>query len=269
MPKLKRNTRLSKKSRDSARKRALRSHQQLSAVEDQHSTDDHQESAQGNNQLQEPAQGNNQLQEPAQGNNHLQEPAQGNNQQQESAQGNNQEAGQGNNQEAAQGNNQEPAQGESAQGINHETAQGNNQEPAQGESAQGNNQEKAQGSNQDTAKGKNQESTQGNNQESSQGDHQESATFTLEGTEQQQLHGWQIRYDVCNTHQHTHAIVQHTDVATLLWVHHRGNAVVGAPSWVHLSREARRRRAFLLVYIKNLYIYRYLAVWMHLWLYTI
>ena len=189
MPKLKRNTRLSKKLRDSARKRALRSHQQLSAVEDQHSTDDHQESAQGNNQLQEPAQGNNQLQEPAQGNNHLQEPAQGNNQQQEpaqeeSAQGNNQEAGQGNNQEAAQGNNQEPAQGESAQGINHEAAQGNNQEPAQGESAQGNNQEEAQGSNQDTAKGKNQESTQGNNQESSQGDHQESATFTLEGTEE-------------------------------------------------------------------------------------
>ena len=131
MPKLKRNTRQSKKSRDSARKRALRSHQQLSAVEDQHSTDDHQESAQGNNQLQEPAQGNNQLQEPAQGNNHLQEPAQGNNQlqepaQEESAQGNNQEAGQGNNQEAAQGNNQEPAQGESAQGINHEAAQGNN-----------------------------------------------------------------------------------------------------------------------------------------------
>ena len=87
MPKLKRNTRLSKKSRDSARKRALRSHQQLSAVEDQHSTDDHQESAQGNNQLQEPAQENNQLQEPAQGNNHLQEPAQGNNQQQEPARG--------------------------------------------------------------------------------------------------------------------------------------------------------------------------------------
>ena len=124
MLKLKRNTRLSKKSRDSARKRALRSHQQLSAVEDQHSTDDHQESAQGNNQLQEPAQGNNQLQEPAQGNSQQQEPAQ-----EESAQGNNQEAGQGNNQEAAQGNNQEPAQGESAQGINHEAAQGNNQEP--------------------------------------------------------------------------------------------------------------------------------------------